>query len=287
MEEHVDTQVETHSSPAWVPAGIVIVGILAVAGLALGWHDYNSIDANQRAAATEMKAAHDNDVQQIAALEKKVSQDEETNATLESDLGVVTKSLRLTEGQLKQARQEATKLRSDNEQRLSALDTNVSSVKTELATKASSDDLTAVNGTVTNVKADLDTTKNDLKMARSELGTLIARNHEQIDVLRRMGERDYTEFAIQGRGKPQKVGGITVELRSVDAKRNRFSVNLVVNDVRTENKNQLVNQPIVFYPNGNHQADEFVVNSISKDKITGYISAPKNPGLASASITTN
>ena len=56
-------------------------------------------------------------------------------------------------------------------------------------------------------------------MARSELGTLIARNHEEIDVLRRMGERDYVEFTVDGKNKPQKVGDITVELRSVDRRR--------------------------------------------------------------------
>jgi hypothetical protein len=123
------------------------------------------------------------------------------------------------------------------------------------------------------VKTDLEGTKNDLKLARSELGTLIARNHEEIDALRRMGERDYLEFTVPGRNKPQKVGPVSVELRSV----NRFSVVLVVDDVRTENKDRMLNQPIVFYPRSTHQADEFVVNTVGKDKISGYISVPKYP----------
>ena len=33
-------------------------------------------------------------------------------------------------------------------------------------------------------------------MARSEMGTLIARNHDEIDQLRRLGERDYVEFKV-------------------------------------------------------------------------------------------
>ena len=49
----------------------------------------------------------------------------------------------------------------------------------------------------------------------------------------------------------------------------------------------LVNEPIVFYPHGSHQADEFVVNSVAKDKITGYISVPKNPVQTSASASGN
>jgi hypothetical protein len=113
-------------------------------------------------------------------------------------------------------------------------------------------------------------------MARSELGTLIARNHEEIDTLRRMGERDYVEFNVQGKNKPQKIGNLTVELRAVDVKKNKYTVALTVDDVRTEKKDRTVNEPVVFYPRGTHQADEFVVNSISKDKISGYVSMPKN-----------
>ena len=43
-----------------------------------------------------------------------------------------------------------------------------------------------------------------------------------------------------------------------------------------------MNEPVVFYPRGSHQADEFVVNSVGKDKITGYISMPKNPPATTA-----
>ena len=127
-------------------------------------------------------------------------------------------------------------------------------------------------------------------MARSELGTLIARNTDEIGVLRRMGERDYVEFTIQGKKKPQVVGPITVELRSVDTKRNKFTVALVVDDLRTERKDRLVNEPIIFYPRGSKsQATEFVVNSVAKDKITGYVSLPKRApaGATSAASSGN
>ena len=85
--------------------------------------------------------------------------------------------------------------------------------KTELATKASTDDVKGVDGKVDGVRTDLTGTQSDLKMARSELGTLIARNHEDVDQLRRLGERDYIEFTIDAKNKPQKVGSFVVELR--------------------------------------------------------------------------
>ena len=137
-------------------------------------------------------------------------------------------------------------------------------VKGELATKASNQ-----------VASALSTKKQDLQMARGELGTLIARNHEEIDTLRRLGERDYVEFSIEGRGKPQKVGNITVELRGTNPKRNLYNVAMVVGDTRVERKNRAINEPIFFYTRGTKQPLELVVNEVGKNKIVGYLSIPK------------
>src|SRR5207253_850948 len=90
------------------------------------------------------------------------------------------------------------------------------SVHSELATKASSDDVKSVDTKVVGVRTDLDTTREDLKMAKSEMGTLIARNHDEIDQLRRLGERDYTEFTITGRNRPQKVANVLRRLGERD-----------------------------------------------------------------------
>jgi len=276
-----------HQTPGWIAAAIGVLAILALVAIGFSYYDYTTISANQQATSAQFKTAQQDATQQVAALDKRLTASDAANAALQSDLGVVTKRLRLTEGELKQARDESAKIRSDSEEKIADLNNNVSTVNTQLATKASSDDLNAVNGAVTNVKTDLDSTKNDLKMARSELGTLIARNHEDIDTLRRMGERDYVEFTVTGRNKPQKIGGITVELRSVDTKKNRFTVALTVDDTRTEKKDRTIDEPIVFYPRGTHQADEFVVNSVAKDKITGYVSMPKNPGLSTVASSGN
>jgi hypothetical protein len=274
-EIHDDRVVEVHGTPGWIAPVVVLLALISLAGLGLAWYDSSQLQAAQQSFGSEMKTAQQNTSQQIAALQQKQTQSDAANTELQGDLGVVTKRLRITQGDLKKARDEEAQLRDESAQKMAEMDTNV---KTELATKASADDLNATNGTVSGVKTDLEGTKSDLKMARSELGTLIARNHDEIDQLRRMGERDYVEFAIQGRNKPQKVGNsnLTVELHGVNIKKNQYTVALVVDDVRTEKKDRTVNEPVVFYPRGSHQADEFVVNSVSKDKITGYISMPKN-----------
>jgi hypothetical protein len=272
MDNNPEVAEVNKGKPGWLVPVVVVLAIVSIAGLGVAWHDSNQLRMAQQASG-QLKTAQQNTTQQVATLEQKQAQADATNTELRS-LGV-----------------EAAQVRDEDEQRFARLDTDVKNrlatkastydVKNQLANKASTDQLnkglTTVNGNVNGVKTDLEDTKNAMKMARSELGTLIARNHDEIGVLRRMGERDYLEFTVQGRDKPQKIGDITVELRSVNPKKNQFTVILVVNDVRTENKNRLSNQPIVFYPRGSHQPDEFVVNTVGKDKISGYISIPKSP----------
>ena len=287
MDENRVDVVEENRTPGGIIAALVIVALIAVAGLGFAWYDSNQLVAAQQTYAGQIKTAQQEVAQQFTTVQQKQAQADAANAQLQSDLGVVTKRLRVTQGDLQKARDDAAQIREESSQKLADLNNNVSTVTSELATKASTDDLNATNGTVTVVKNDLEGTKSDLKMARSELGTLIARNHGEIDELRRMGEREYVEFSVEGRGKPQKIGPMTVELRSVNIKKNQFSVAVVMDDTRTEKKDRTVNEPIIVYPHGSHQADEFVVNSVAKDKISGYISMPKNAAPATTAASGN
>ena len=275
--------VETRTAPAWQLPAIIVLGLIALGGLAFGWNASSKLDSTQQSVATQLKAEQQSVQQDVSALRDRLAQDEKTNADLQGDLKVVTDKLKITQGQLKKARQESAQLNDETTQKLTALDT---SVKGELATKATSDDVKTVDTKVIGVKSDLDATRDDLKMARSEMGTLIARNHDEIDQLRRMGEREYVEFTISGKNKPQKVGNVTVELKGVNEKRNQYSVAMTVEDKRFEKKNRALNEPILFYTSGSHQAEEVVINKVGKDKITGYVSIPKT-GAQSAGNAAN
>jgi hypothetical protein len=270
------TEQSKKETPGWITAAVLLLAIVSVAGFGLAWRDQTLLQQMNQDTTAQFKTAQQQQAQStetINTLQQQLSKANEDSTSMHSDMDVVTRKLRVTQSDLTKARAEAAQIRDDNSKQLQDMNT---AVKTELATKASSDQLNAVSGDVTNVKSDLDTTKGDLKMARSELGTLIARNSSEIDVLRRLGERDYVEFTVQGKKKPQVVGPVTVELRSVDTKKNKFTVALMIDDVRTEKKDRLVNEPIVFYQGGSKsQATEFVVNSVGKDKITGYVSIPK------------
>jgi vacuolar-type H+-ATPase subunit D/Vma8 len=273
--------------PGWVMPTIVLVAILAVAGVGLGWR--GSADAS------DTRAALSNDIQLIRAGQEKDMQTvqdrlataDKNNTTLQDDLTVVTKKLQITQGQLKKAREEAQQVREDATKQLAAMD---DSVKSQLSTKASTDDVKLVSGEVGGVRTDLDATKTDLNttkqnldMARSELGTLIAKNHDEIDELRKLGERDYIEFTIDAKNKPQKIGNVSVELRATNPSKNQYNLALTVNDKLTEKKNRTINEPIFFYTHGSKQPMEIVVNSVEKNKVIGYLSIPKSAQQVTAS----
>jgi len=268
-EEYV---VENKSGASWQLPAIIVLGLVAIGGLAFGWNASSKLDDTQKQVAAQVSSLKQGVDQDMTSLKDRVVQDEKTNADLQGDLKVVTDKLKITQGQLKKARAEAAKAVEDTTTKLSALDT---SVHTELATKAATDDLKNVDTKVVGVRTDLDTTREDLKMARSEMGTLIARNHDEIDQLRRLGERDYVEFTIAGKNKPQKVGNLTVELKGINEKRSQYSVAMTAEDRRIEKKNRNMNEPIFFYLSGTKIPEELVINKLGKDTISGYVSIPK------------
>ena len=279
-----DYIVENKSGASWHLPAIIVLGLIAIGGLAFGWNASSKLDTTQQAMTAQVNSMKQSVEQDMTSLKDRLVQDEKTNADLQGDLKVVTDKLKITQGQLKKARQEALAANQDTTQKLTALDT---SVHTELATKATSDDVKTVDTKVGGVRTDLDATKEDLKMARSEMGTLIARNHDEIDQLRRLGERDYIEFTIAGKNKPQKVGNLTVELKNTNEKRGQFSVAMTAEDRRLEKKNRAMNEPIFFYLSGAKIPEELVINKVGKDTVSGYVSIPKANGQPPASASSS
>jgi chromosome segregation ATPase len=273
---------EMKSAPSWQLPAIVVLGLVAIGGLAFGWNASTKLDATKQDVATQLKSTQSSIEQDMSSLKDRLMQTEKTNTDLQGDLKVVTSKLKITQGQLKKARAEAAQANEDTTSKLTALDT---SVHTELATKAATEDVKNVDSKVGVVRTDLDSTREDLKMARSEMGTLIARNHDEIDQLRRLGERDYIEFTITGKNKPQKVGNVTVELKGVNEKRGQYSVNLTSEDRLLQKKNRAMNEPIFFYLHGTKIPQELVINKVGKDTVSGYVSIPKANATPAASAS--
>ncbi len=268
------------SVPGWILAAVAVLGVVALVGLVVAHNASTQAQQIQQAFDGKIKTVQQDYTTQIGQLQTQQTRLDATNSGLQSDLSVVTKRLRLTQGDLKKAREEAENIRTEDQKKMDEMNGTVTS---ELATKATTDDVKGVDGKVDTVRTDLTGTQNDLKMARSELGTLIARNHEDVEQLRRLGERDYVEFTIDGKNKPQKVGAFMVELKGTNPNKKRYNVSLIVDDNRIEKKNLPVNEPIFFHQGADRRPLEMVVNSVSKDKVTGYISVPKSAIAQTAS----
>jgi len=269
--------VTSTATPRWVGIALAALAGVSLLGIGIGWSALNHANGVEQTTQTSVKEAND-------ALAQKLAREDEINQQLQSDLKVVTDKLNVTQGDLLKARKQ-------NKQSAVAVDKKIagleSSVNTQLAAKASADDVNKLNTDVTGVRTDLDATKNNLQMARSEMGTLIARNHDEIDQLRHMGTRDYYEFTVNRKGGAQKVGAVQVELKNTNQKKSQFTINVLADDRTFEKKNRSVNEPIFFYTGGNRAALELVINKVTKSSASGYLSVPKATGTTAASASTS
>jgi hypothetical protein len=141
-----------------------------------------------------------------------------------------------------------------------------------------STDVTGVKSKLNQTDAELQKTIADLKTTRGDLGVqsgLIATNAQQLEALKRLGERNYFEFKLGRTKDRQRVGDITLLLKKTDPKKNKYTVEVMADDKLTEKKDKNVNEPVQFYTAKAKQPYELVVNSVAKDQIAGYLATPK------------
>jgi hypothetical protein len=273
-----DNGLNTAGTPRWISLAMIALAAVSILGLGVAW----TATSHARSAEQGLQAqsqANRSLQQGIGSINERVSQAEETNAQLEAELNLVTGRLKMTQGELANARKQAGQIRKEYSEKLNT-------VEDQIGTKANAADLTALGGDVTGVKTDLESTKNSLQMARGEFGTMIAKNHDEIEQLRRVGDRDYYEFSANGKGKRTRVGSLSLEVRGTDVKKNLFTLALYVDDMRLEKKNRSVDEPIYFYTRGTHAPLELVVNKVGKNQVSGYLSVPKAaPAPAAAAAT--
>jgi hypothetical protein len=279
MSEYQEESIHavTTATPRWVGLAVAALAGVSLLGVGVGWSALNHAKSVEQETQTSVKQSND-------ALAQKLAKEDEINQQLQSDLKVVTDKLNVTQSDLVKARKQNKQSSAAVDKKLAGLE---SSVNTQLAAKANADDVNKLNTDVTGVKSDLDATKNNLQMARSEMGTLIARNHDEIDQLRRMGTRDYFEFTVTRKAGAQKVGAVQVELKNTNQKKNQFTINVLADDKTFEKKNRSVNEPIFFYTGGSHSALELVINKVTKSTASGYLSVPKSQGSTAASASTS
>ncbi|HEV2305398.1 MAG TPA: hypothetical protein VGR93_07765 [Candidatus Acidoferrales bacterium] len=259
------------ATPRWVGLVVILIAVVALIALGIGWSAERASNSNEQALASQVKA----DKQAQSVLEQRLQQSEETSAQVQGELNVITDRLKLTQGELAHARVESRRITAQYAKHFADVQQAEQQMNSELAAKASSDDVNKLSGDVTGVKTDLDSTKQSLQMTRDQFGNLIARNHDEVEQLRRMGERNIYEFSIDKKSHRKRVGDLTVELRGTNTKKQLFTMYLYVDDKRFVKQNRSVDEPIYFYTHEYQVPLEMVVNSIAKNKVSGYLSVPK------------
>lgn len=135
--------------------------------------------------------------------------------------------------------------------------------------------LDAQNKAIQATQAQIASTQSDLSNTRTELTGSIARTHDELVLLEKKGERNYYEFDIDRSKQFQHDGPFGVRLRKANTKHQYADLELLVDDRTLSQKHVNLYQPVMFYTPDNPQPVELVINSVTRDHIHGYVSAPR------------
>ncbi len=206
----------------------------------------------------------------------------ETDARLKVATEELGNSLGLTQKQMDTRAQEILQREQADSWRLES-----AQKKTAQQVSAVSTDVTAVKTDVGGVKTDLGKTQTDLAAAISQLtsmkgdlsdhSSLIARNHDELELLKHKGDRNYYEFTL-AKGQKKPVGTVSLELKKADSKRSKFTLVVYSDDKQYEKRDRNLNEPLQFYSGKDPQLFEIVVNSVGakNGQISGYLTTPKS-----------
>jgi len=222
------------------------------------------------------------EVQKNAELSQKL---ESTNARLRATSETLGQSVGMTQRQIELktqsiiAQQRASEAKIQEAQaatqkQIGAVSSEVSNVKTDVG---------GVKTDVAATKTDLEQTKTTLTRAIGDAGVmsgLIARNHDELEILKHKGDRNYYEFTLQKGQQPTLLSSVKLQLKKADQKHSRYTLNVSADDKVIEKKDKGMNEPVQFYTGKDPALYEIVVNSIDKNKVSGYLSAPKNKAVA-------
>ena len=211
---------------------------------------------------------------QIADLTKRVQSGEADSETLAQQVGMTKKELASRASEL-QRQQQAASARlaaqaAEEKKDVNAVAGEVGSVKTDVG---------GVKTDVAATKASLESTIAQLQHTIGDLGVqsgLIANTRGDLEALKHKGDRQYYEFTLLKGAKPQAFSTVALQLKKTDPKRGKYTLNVTADDKTIEKKDRNQSEPVQFYTGRDHMLYELVAWSVDKNKITGYLSTPKN-----------
>ena len=211
---------------------------------------------------------------EIADLTKRMQSAEADSETLAQQVGLTKKELATRANEL-QRQQQAASARSAAQ--AEEIKKNVGEVAGEVGSVKT--DVGGVKTDVAATKASLEATIAKLQNTIGDLGVqsgLIANTRGDLEALKHKGDRQYYEFTLIKGAKPQAYSTVALQLKKTDPKRGKYTLNVTADDKTIEKKDRNQSEPVQFYTGREHMLYELVVWTVDKNKITGYLSTPKN-----------
>jgi hypothetical protein len=261
--------------------GVVAVALLASLG-ALGW----CYGLQNHLSTTEQKlaAADQKNADLVAKLDATNARLRATSETLGQSVGMTQKQIDLRTQNILAAQKAASAETAKLEQEQAATAKQVGAVSTDVA---------SVKTDVGGVKTDVATTKSDLESAKAQMqrmmgdegkmSGLIATNHDELEILKHKGDRNYIEFTLQKGAKPTLLSTIKLQLKKVDEKHGKYTMNVSADDRNIEKKDKNLDEPVQFYTGKDPVLYELVVTVVEKNKVSGYLSTPKGTAQPASS----
>jgi len=262
------------STPRW----IYVVLVLLFAGIA-----YLGYSGNNERTKLEGDLSKSND--RADQLSARLDQANSRIADLRGQLDVTSNKLGLTQAEVARAHSLAQQIQESQKESDAQLGAQIGQVKKEDQAKIG-EVSTALDGAKTDIagtKKDLEDTKNKLTSTVGDLGLqsgLIARNQQEVEELKRLGERNIFDFSLQRAKTPQRIGPVQIKLTKVDTKHYRYTMVVYADDKEIEKKDKTADEPVQFYVHGAHAPYEIVVFEVGKGKVSGYLSTPKDVAAA-------
>lgn len=263
---------ERSASGAFI-AAVVVAVLFAVGGLVWCYSLQNHIAATDaKLADADKKNSQLSD--QLDATRARLSA---TTETLSQNVGATQKQIDARANAIMAAQKEQNVETAKLAQQQQAAEKQIGAVSNDVATVKT--DVGGVKTDVATTKSDLETTKSQLQRVVGDAGVmsgLIATNHSELEVLKHKGDRNYVEFTLQKGAKPTLLSTITLQLKKVDEKHSRYTLAVSADDRNIEKKDKNLDEPVQFYTGKDPVLFELVVNNIEKNKVSGYLSTPKN-----------
>jgi peptidoglycan hydrolase CwlO-like protein len=211
---------------------------------------------------------------EIGDLTKRMQAAESDAETLGEKIGMTKKEMAARAEELQRAQQaSAARIAAQAEQEkkdVSAVSGEVGNVKTDVG---------GVKSDVAATKASLDATIAKLQGTIGDLGVqsgLIANTRGDLEALKHKGDRQYYEFTLLKGAKPQAFSTVALQVKKTDPKHGKYTLDVTTDDKTIEKKDRNQSEPVQFYTGRDHMLYEIVVWTVDKNKITGYLSTPKN-----------